>query len=159
MISGINEGKISWNRKVKVRPFSGASSYDMRDNLKPLLRKAPDNIILHIGTCNLRYESSTQVVDEILAIKNIIKKTLPNSNVIVSNIIERLDDPEASLCAKEVNDHLSKLKIDIIDNSNIGKLELCKEGLHLNEWRSGKLAVNFIKRIKKYRKKSYSSKK
>ena len=40
--------------------------------------------------------------------------------------------------------------MDIIDNGNITSNELNKGGLHLNPRGLGKLAINFIRRIKKF---------
>ena len=40
--------------------------------------------------------------------------------------------------------------MDVIDNGNITSNELNKGGLHLNLWGLGKLAINFITRIKKF---------
>ena len=36
--------------KIKVRRYPGAFSIDMIDHLKPSLRKAPDEGIIHAGT-------------------------------------------------------------------------------------------------------------
>ena len=40
--------------------------------------------------------------------------------------------------------HLCSLGADNVDNSNIGKENLCKIGLHLNQRGSGKLVIYFI---------------
>ena len=59
MIKGIQEYRISKEgRNVKVCAFPGATTDDMYDYLKLLLTKAPDNIILHIGTNNAVNETS-----------------------------------------------------------------------------------------------------
>ena len=43
-----------------------------------------------------------------------------------------------------MNEHLSTLQLDIVDNSNFNATGLKRGGLHLNETGIGKLAVNFI---------------
>ena len=49
MLSGIDERRISKrDRKVKVKNFPGATIDVMCDNIKPLLKECPDNIILHM---------------------------------------------------------------------------------------------------------------
>ena len=49
MLSGIDEKRISKrDRKVKVKNFPGATIDDMYDYIKPLLKKCPGNIILHV---------------------------------------------------------------------------------------------------------------
>ena len=41
------------NRIVRVRSFPGATTEDILDHCKPIARKKPDIIILHLGTNNL----------------------------------------------------------------------------------------------------------
>ena len=48
-----------------------------------------------------------------------------------------------------MNEHLSALQFDIVGNSNINVTGLNSGGLHLNKTGTGKLAVNFIKKILK----------
>ena len=48
----------------------------------------------------------------------------------------------------KVNEHLCPLQSNIVDNSNINVTGLNRGGLHLNKTGTGKLAVNFIKKIK-----------
>ena len=50
-----------------------------------------------------------------------------------------------------LNSLLSESSLDIIDNSNIGHSFLGMHGLHLNEHGVGKLALNFVKRIRSLR--------
>ena len=85
-----------------------------------------------------------------LELKKFIEHTLPESNVVNSNLITRIDSGKASLTAVKTNEHLHRLQMDIIDNGNITSNELNKEGLHLNPRGLGKPAINFIRRIKKF---------
>ena len=71
--------------------------------------------------------------------------TLADLNVCISNLTLRTDNAKASLGVNNLNEHLSTLQLDIIDNSNTG---LSRGGLHLNSQGLGKLAINFIKKIK-----------
>ena len=50
-----------------------------------------------------------------------------------------------------MNEHLSALQLDIVDNANINVTSLNRGGLHLNKTGTGKLAVNFIKKIKRFK--------
>ena len=52
---------------------------------------------------------------------------------------------------KRLNGLLSESSLDIIDNSNIGHSFLGMHGLHLNKHGIGKLALNFVKRIRSLR--------
>ena len=97
ILAGIAEKPISRNRSVKVRIFPGATTHDMYDYLKHLLKKSPDNIILHVGTNNSMNETSRDILIEILSLKNFIEKLCPTCEVIVSNLIYRSDNGNASL--------------------------------------------------------------
>ena len=44
----VGDSVLEGIRSVKVRIFPGATTHDMYDYLKPLLKENPDNIILHI---------------------------------------------------------------------------------------------------------------
>ncbi|PFX33761.1 hypothetical protein AWC38_SpisGene1342 [Stylophora pistillata] len=46
--------KMARNSRVKVSSFTGCTTEDMHDFIKPVLRKKPDEIILHVGTNSLR---------------------------------------------------------------------------------------------------------
>ena len=89
MLAGIEEKRICGNRSVKVRIFPGATTHDMHDYLKPVLKKNPDNIILHVGTNNSVNETSRDILNEILSLKNFIEKLCPKCKVIVSNLVYR----------------------------------------------------------------------
>ena len=60
------------------------------------------------------------------------------------NTVKRTDNGKAALTVNKVNEHLSALQLDIVDNSNIDVPGLNCGGLHLNETGTDKLAVNFI---------------
>ena len=149
--SGIEERRIpKRDRKVKVKNFLGVTINDMYDYIKSLLKKCPDNIILHVGATNLVNEPSKIVLDKLLILKKFIEHTLSESNVVISNLIARTDNDEASLTVIKTNEHLHGLQMDVIDNGNITSGELNKGGLHLNPRGSGKLVISFIRRIKKF---------
>ena len=89
------------------------------------------------------------MLGKLLDLKKFIEKTLPESIGVISNLTTRTDNGKASLAVIKTNEHLHGLQIDIIDNENITSNELNKGGLHLNPRGLGKLAINFIMRIKK----------
>ena len=62
IIQHVQGWSLSTNdRHVAVKSFSGARIEYVEDYLKPSLRKEPDEIILHIGTNNIRDESARDV--------------------------------------------------------------------------------------------------
>ena len=152
MISGIDQQRLSVKgRIVKVRSFPGATINDMYDYIRPLLKKAPDNVILHVGTNDTPNNTSRAILDNLLSLKSFIEKTLPQSKVCISNIVQRTDNGKATLTVNKVKEHLSALQLDIVDNANINVTSLNHGGLHLNKTGTGKLAVNFIKKIKSFK--------
>ena len=149
VLAGIEQKRISGNRSVKIRIFPSGTTHDMYDYLKPLLKKNSDNIIWHIGTNSSVNETSRDILNEILSLKNLIEKLRPKCKVIVSNIIYRSDNGKDFLTViLNLNDHLDALSIDVVDNRNIGGNCLTNSGLYLNSTGYAKLAINFIKKMK-----------
>ena len=74
MIAGLREAKLSRNRKVKVRFFPGAKMKDFYYYLVPLLKKKPDNLILHFGTNDAPYKNEDEKYKELKSIKDFINK-------------------------------------------------------------------------------------
>ena len=117
-------------------------------NLIPLLRKKLAALVLHVGTNNSSNETSFQIYDKLLNLVDFIKENNLNCHVMLSSPIDRLDDGKSGLTIKRLNSLLSESSLDIID-SNIGhSCFLGIHGLHLNWHGVGKLALNFVKRIR-----------
>ena len=85
----------------------------MKDFLKPYLKCSPANMNLHVGTNNSINDSSSVILNELLLLKNFIHTELPESNVILSNIIGRLENGIAKLKISNFNNHLNSLKVDM----------------------------------------------
>ena len=85
-----------------------------------------------------------------LDLKKFIGNTSPESNAGISNLVLETDNGKVSYTVIKTNDCLHDLKLDIIDNGNKTSNELNKVRLLLTSRGLGKLAVNFIKRIKKF---------
>ena len=158
MLHEIDKNRLSGAKpnSVKVRIFRGATIDDMKDFLKPYLKRPPTNIILHVGTNNSINYSSSVILNKLLSLKNFIHTELPESNVILSNIIDRSDNGIARLKISNFNKHLNSLKIDTIDNGNISSEHLNGSGLHLNRHGKGKLAMNLIKKLRELRRRKFN---
>ena len=50
LTKGLKGWLTSRKKKIKVQTFSGATTQDMKDYIKPLVAKNPAHIYLHIGT-------------------------------------------------------------------------------------------------------------
>ena len=92
----------------------------MNDYIRPLLKKKPTTIILHVGTNNAQTDMSHQIVQGILDLKATVLKELPEAKVLISMPTFRIDHAKASLTTRKVYEKLvSEKKIDVVDNSNI----------------------------------------
>ena len=93
MLHERDENRLSGAKpnSIKVRIFRGATIDDMKDFLKPYLKRSLTNIILRVGTNNIINDSSSVIRNKLLSLKNFIHTELPKSSVILSNIIDRSD--------------------------------------------------------------------
>ena len=151
MIAGLEEAKLSRNRKVKVPFIHGAKIKDFYYYLVPLLQKKPDNIILHFGTNNAPYKNEDKIYKELKSIKDVINNQHPSCKVYISTPILRLDNKNANSILKK---YVAKLKgVDekpVILHDNILSCHLNKDRLHLNGYGTMKLPENFIPRIRMF---------
>ena len=109
----------------------------MEDYLKPLLRKAPNEEILHVGTNNVKdSESSQKIAESISKLGGQIKKNSPNTKVALSSIIVRKDKTTIRNKIKDINDILKNIcdqnAWTFIDNTNVDLSCLNRRGIHLN---------------------------
>ena len=88
----------------------------MYNFIKPLLKKAPDDVILHVGTNDTPNSTSSVFLDNILSLKSFIEKALPHLKVCISNVVKRTGNRKATLTLNKVNKHLSVLQLGIVDN-------------------------------------------
>ena len=107
----------------------------MQDYIKPLLRKKPDEIILHVGTNDIKDNSKMAevVAAGILNLGNQIKDSLPCT---IKRMYIGKDKANIQNKIKTVNDILkwvtSQNKWTYIDNTNLDYTCLNRGGLHLN---------------------------
>ena len=141
--------KISRNSRVKVSSFPGCTTEDMHDFIKPLLRKNPDDIILHVGTNSLRScDTPRACADEIIDLATIVSRESP-AKIALSSLVCRSDDEDLAYKIAEVNttlkDCCTRKSWGFIDHSNISPSNhLNRSGLHLNKSGTSRLARNFI---------------
>ena len=151
IITGIEENRFqNIGHKVKIFDYRGATIDDLHHHIIPLLKKKPDHLILHAGTNDAVSKTSRQILDDLLQLKNEVLKTLPNCNVIISKPTIRIDNGKAALTLRNLNQHLTELKVDSIDNSNIKQMHIGRKGLHLNNKGKDKLALNFFHKIRNF---------
>lgn len=142
------------NNKVKVSTFPGCTTKDMQDHSKPILRKKPEQLIIHVGTNSLRdSESPTACADEIIDLISWTKSAAPKTGVVLSSLTARSDDDQQANQVKEVNSTLRTFcrqnQWKMIAHSNIiAEQHLNRSGIHLNKIGTSRLARSFLEFIK-----------
>ena len=58
-------------------------------------------------------------MDQLLNLKKLVGKPVPDCKVIISTLTTRSDDGKASVTVSQLTNHLCQLKTDIVDNTNI----------------------------------------
>ena len=138
---GLSSKKV----KASVRCFPGATTEDFLDYVKPIAKKKPEHIILHVGTNDLTRKSNT--IENLVCVINEIKTLSKDTKVSVSSICLRKDKRDLELKVKSLNDEIEMFckanHIDFLDNDNIDEGCLSKKKLHLNHKGTSRLAKNF----------------
>ena len=150
MLNGVYESQIKdENFDVQLKYFSGAKVADVSDKLGDFIQQKPDCIILHVGTNNAPNMSSNEIIDEILTVKHRIEKEVPETKVVISAPIVRIDNGKAALTIRNIIKHLQQLDIEIINNENINHKDLGRKGLHLSKYGKSKFAKNLKSKLNK----------
>ena len=130
-----------------VKSFSGASTEDIEDYLKPLLRKESENLILHIGTNDLKMMEPDQLTDSILSLALQVESDSPNTSLSISAILPRKEADQLSENISLINSSLKLLcrqhRWSFIDHKNTNHNHLNRSGLHLTKVGNDILAKNF----------------
>ena len=104
MTSNIQGKKLSRGAHVVSKSFSGSTVEDMLDFSKPrFTRRKPDEIILHVGTNNLRNDEPQQIAEKLVDVGNAIERETPSTKVTVSSLILRKDDDQPNRKVIKVN--------------------------------------------------------
>jgi hypothetical protein len=76
------------NNYVVVKSFGGANISDLEDYLKPIIRKEPANLILHVGTNDLHKSLTThQIAEGIVNLGIQISQDSLSTNITISGIL------------------------------------------------------------------------
>ena len=73
-----------------VKSFSGATTKAMKDYLKPNLELSPDQVILHVGTNDLKSNEPQQVAGSVVDLARQIENS-SDATVIISELVSRRD--------------------------------------------------------------------
>ena len=90
--------------------------------MQPFLSKKPSHVIVHVGTNDATSKSSTasSILNGLLDIKKDIEAKLPNATVMISTPIKRTGQSSVGKIVEELNKKIRSLKLNTIDNNNIG---------------------------------------
>ena len=151
MLKDLRQGKIgqSTRSKVSLKCFPACTTDDMNDYIKPTLRKRHTTILMNVGTNDTAKKNATEIVAGIDKLCDEIKNNLPETNVIISELINRDDDRMLNDKVNEVNKELSKYcdqkhKVSLLKHKNINSKALNGSKLHLNRNGTVLLAKNII---------------
>ena len=150
MIKNLTGAGISKNHNVKVHSISGMTSNDLIDHIKPMVRKNPDAVLVHIGSNDLTDNVNTmkKIKKVVAAIREIDKEE--KISISFSSIIERNDidlEKDFNLINEKIKSYCSGKGFSFIDNSNIDRSCLSWDKLHLNSKGTAYLANNFKKYV------------
>ena len=102
---------------------------------------------IRIGTNDVPNSTSREIQNNLLKLKSLVNKKLPQCKVSLSAPSPRTGNRKTTLTVSQLANHLLNLNIDVIDNRNIKNRHLGQKGLHLNDSRSKLLARYLIKKI------------
>ena len=149
MLGGIQERLIGPRGNIKVRSFPGANTDDMKDYIRPLLRKCPDRVVLHVGTNDAIQYSPDEIVQRILSVKTFIEHELKDCDVIISSPINRLDSQNLAVKIRNANAILKSVgEINLLSNDNIVTKHLGMKKLHLNMSGTKLLVTNILCKLR-----------
>ena len=83
-------------------------------------------------------------------LKSLIQKYTPESNIIISTPVLRVDKPNANDTNKRYIELLKEAKLECIFNDNIAESNIDQYGLHINESGSVILAKNLISGVRNF---------
>ena len=129
-----------------VKPFPGATITDMEDFVKPLTRRTPDKMVLHVGTNDLMNGTPKVIADSVVNLVAQVKEDSPNTAIGVSAILVRSDNNDLAVKALQVNvilnEYCLRNNIPFLNNTNIDTTHLNYKGLHLNKQGTSVLQQN-----------------
>ena len=144
MLLGIDEKQMRNKNIVRIRPHSGAKSYDMVDLIKVTARRKPDAVIVHCGSND--FNNLNDKIDTVKHMEEVfshLSKEAPDTKVAYSLTFNRYDKLKKTVredTLHRINSTNERMKVlcnrygvAIIDNSNITRSLLDKaKGWHPN---------------------------
>ena len=138
---------------AKMKSFPGATSKEMLHYIEPTLKEGSfDTAIIHVGINDILKDKSENEMNELY--QNLKKigvkchsygvKEVHISGIVINN---KMAESYVNFVNGKISDLCQENSFYFIDNSNISKFCLFKDGLHLLEEGKCFLANNFIYRL------------
>ena len=143
--------QISNQGLTYVKAFPGATVEDMSDYIMPSLRRKPEEVILHVGTNNLKFSEPRKIAQGIVNLGLKIQNHSPDCKITISSLISRSDQTlngKIKDVNKIVNQFAKQHAWRTIPHSNIKNEHLNASGLHLNVQGTKLLAKNLISHLR-----------
>ena len=148
IIRNLKGNLMSKNKTVKVRSFPGSTIDDMTDFIKPILRRAPESVITHIGTNDLKTKSEDEIIKNLKGLVEMIELCNVKCSISLLTIREGHLREKGRRVNELIKANFSDSNLGIISNDNIDEKHLNGSGLHLNQKGTLTLARNLISHIK-----------
>ena len=149
----IQENDLNKQHDVQIKQHGGASTEDIKDHIKPVLRKKPNLIIVHAGTNDLTNDR-VNTIDNWNEIIKSAKRESPDTEIVFSTLTIRKDRVGMPKRVKAVNNKIrefcEKNNVEVILNANVDENCLSARKLHLNQRGNSVLARNFLNFINNY---------
>ena len=131
-VKGFELGEAAGHRVV-VKSFSGATSTAMSHYLKPNLEMKPDEVILHVGTNDLKSNTPQEVTDKIIDLARQVEDS-SEARVVISSLVARKGKLNEKVIQvnKLLKRYCSQNEWQLIEHLNISHKGLNRGGLHLN---------------------------
>ena len=153
MVNNIQENGLNKHHHVQIKRHGGATTLDVKDFIKPIVRRKPDLIIIHTGTNDLT-DDNVNTAESLTEIFEAARDVSPETEIVMSSAITRQDKPGMPKKVKNLNKVIDevceKFSIKVMSNSNIGGECLSSKKLHLNQKGNSVFARNFLKFISNY---------
>ena len=155
MLNGIFDEGIQKHHNITITRHPGATTRDIVDYVKPVIRKKPDCLIIHAGTNDMTMKEGVNTENLKMIVKQ-TKQVLPDTTVVLSFVVIRRDKQALQKRVsvpnlnKEIKELTKEMKIVLIDNANLDVSCLSRKKFYLNEKGNSYLASNFLNSIRKF---------
>ena len=96
---------------------------------------------------DVAHYEGTEIVDKLLELKSFMAEQLPTTHKVMSHAIRRTDSKHLAMKVGDIQSHVRKLQISMIENGNINSNHFNSRVIHLNSKGILQFAKNLIEFI------------